>query len=910
MVQLVFDAAAATNPLVRLTFGRNRSEFKWTDRREILFSDLAVLLSRVTVGPKDGSCFTPATFSGFSRRMDQAQQIDVAVLDADCGHTLDEIATAIRERGWRAVIHSTHSHLSDTTLVSAGALERWKDANPGKTDADYMLAKEGYLPRVIESASIRDEVTIDDKRHFVISHAPCPKYRIVLPLESSWLASDSETQQLANARWRERIYALASALRLRHDQSCVDTSRLFYLPRRKSADHAFEYQSIEGALCPLWSLPDAPMGGFGADYGPLFSPPPGATGGGQAARPAVVRDGQWVPDSKRDHTIVTLGDRWIDLTEWAAKYAGRFEAVTALRARSMGQFSPRGVSGAKHHIYCPNKDSHVTDSSDGTGAYAINASQIRYANMPSLSGFQINCMHHGCANLDRLDHLAALLRCDALSISDLTDDAFLTADIPQVDPSSVIKSRARFDDAPAAEIADDDDSDDESEVEIAERAGNVPESIFAELPGVLGEMHEWIMCGAVKQQPEATLGACLALCATAIGQRVRLDVWDTRPNIYVLAVAHTGAGKDHPRKAVQKLTHHSGLYLDMVALEEVSGDSGIIAYIHKAPRGMLLLDEISALLDATKAAGSAQHVRQIPPLLLKLFSASNGLFQGKAYADTKRERIIIDQPCVSLYGSCTPQGLTDSLRMSDIQSGLLSRIVVFDAGDRDPPKQEPSRSDPPQAVVDWITAWNRINPIENAVARVGGAPVVSPRVVGMTPRALATAREFDSEMDAAKKRARARGTDSLYVRAHEYALKFALIRACAAVYPRREEGAPEIDLSTICVDEATMRWAILLARATVQHMEALSGQVADTPFQRQMTAILEFLQKREARGATPRELMRSRCGKMPKRALDDLLESISSAGHARWVVGMKTKTRTRDAWVHRDFVGAHTGKQK
>ena len=907
MVQLVFDAAAASNPTVRLTFGRSRSEFRWTDRREMLFSDLAVLLSRVAVGPKDGTCYTPATFSGYARRMDQAQQIDIAVLDADCGHTLDEIASSVRERGWRSVIHSTHSHLSDSTLISAGAFERWRDSNPGKNEADYMIAKEGYLPRIVEAASIKDEVTIDEKRHFVVSHAPCPKYRIVIPLESSWVAADFETQQLANARWRERIYALASALHLRHDQSCVDTSRLFYLPRRKSVEHAFEYDSIDGALCPLWGLPDAPMGGYGADYGPLFQPPPGGSGSGQAARPVAVRDGQWVPDSKRDHVIVTLGDRWIDLTEWAAKYAARFEVVTALRARSPDRFSRRGVSGVKHHIYCPNSESHITDTSDGTGAYAINAGQIRYANMPSLSGFQINCMHAGCAEHDRLDHLAALLRCDALSISDLTDDAFLIPDRPQIDPSHIVKSRARIDGDTVRPAAEHDEGDDDGDIaELVERPGNIPESIFAELPGVLGEMHEWIMDGAIKRQPEATLGACLVTCATAIGQRVRLDKWDTRPNIYVCAVAHTGAGKDHPRKAIQRLTHVAGLYLDMVALEEVSGDAGIITYVEKAPRGMMLLDEISALIDATKAVGAQSHVKGVPPLLLKLFSASNGLFQGKAYADTKRQRIIIDQPSVSLYGSCTPQGLTESLRMSDLTNGLLSRIVIFDAGDNDPAKQEPSRADPPQSVIDWITAWDRISPVENVVARVGGSPVISPRVIGLTPRARAVAEEFDKEMDAAKKKARSRGTDSLYVRAHEYALKFALIRACASVYPRKSEGgAPEIDLSEICVDEPTMRWAIALARSTVKHMESMSGRVADTPFQRQVSNILDLLHSRGASGATPREIMRSRAGNMKKRELDELLESIAAAGNARWVVGIKTKTRPRDAWVHRDFVKEH-----
>ena len=433
MVALVFDASRTEAPAhdhqIRLTFGRSRSEVRWQDRREMTFAEMADVLSAAPVGGKDGTCYTPAIFTGQARRMEQAARIDVAVLDADCGHSLEEICVALRAKGWRAIVHSTYSHLSDQSVVSAGAAEKWLGDNPGQDIAAYMRAKKGYLPRVVAGARVVDETRDGNARNLIVQHNPCPKFRIVLPLAEAWVAEEFETQTLANAKWRERIGSLAHALGLHHDQSCVDTSRLFYLPRRRDAEQPFEHVVLDGGACPIWSLPDAAA----ATESNLFN----ATAAAPAAAPRL----QVV---NADHKTWTSPDgEWVDLTAWAAKYALRFEVVTALRVKAPGVFSSRR-SGVKHHLICPNAGDHYSSGAEGTGTYAVNASQVAMAGLPSItSGFVINCMHNGCAGHDRLDHVRGLLANGSLAISDLTCDAFLTPDIPQVDPSALIRSEAK-----------------------------------------------------------------------------------------------------------------------------------------------------------------------------------------------------------------------------------------------------------------------------------------------------------------------------------------------------------------------------------------------------------------------------------------------------------------------------------
>lgn len=871
---------------ITVTLGRNRMEMRWTERRQFTFDAFAAALAEAPVGVKDGTCYTPATFTGTARRMDQAQQIDIVVLDADSGHTLDEIRDAVAGQGWRAIIHSTYSHLTTTTAIAAGAAEKWLAEHPQATPADYMLAKKGYLPRVVEGARIVNEVSEGSARNLIVEHAPCPKFRIILPLARPWMAAEFESQAVANAAWRERIGALAHALNLDHDQSCVDTSRLFYLPRRRDEAQPFEHVVLRGEPCDLWSLPDAAP----RAAAPLFDAQPRQPD----ARPVQGFD--------PFHKVATTpaGERF-DLTAWAAEFGGRFEVVHALRARAPGVFSSRR-SGVKHHIHCPNAGSHLTNSGEGTGTYCVNASDIGLAQLPEISGFTIHCMHNGCAGHDRLDHLRAFLEAGTLAPADLTNPEFLTAAPPRVDVTALIQPRAG--------LMEDDEEDEDFEASgnTPQGEGSIPPHLYADLPGALGLMFEWTLATAPKHQPVLALGSSLAFCAAVIGQRVQLEGFGTRPNIYVLAVAHSGAGKQAPFNACKRVARAAGLTKDLIGPEELASDAGIVTAVLKSPAHLMLIDEVGFILTATNSRNASPHVANITGTLLKLYSSSASTYSSKSYADGDKVKTV-DEPCVSFYGSCTPDALTNALTSKDITNGLLSRMVIFDAGEHDPRKKMPSSEAPPIELVDWVTAWRGIPPIQNPQARIGFEPVLEPRIVRMTEEAKAISQAFDDEMHEAKLKARKSGTDSLYVRAHENALKFALIRACASAPPINGEGGARIDESALVVDAKIMRWATELARATVARMVATTKYITNTQFQADVLALEKAIKQAGPRGATMRDISRVAAGKHPEKMLKELLSQLMRSGEV-YGVQIKTKTRPREAYVHASFIHLHGIKRR
>ena len=373
----------------RATFGYYTQHRDWRDRRTLSWPDLIGILTMHEVGPKEGTCIVPAVFRGDRRRKEDADQIDVAFLDCDSGAPLDQIQAAISARGWRAIIASTHSHLTTTTTCKRQGWDKYR-AQHGENAAGFLAADKGYLPQVTVGAVVVSE-TEDD---VTFRHQPCPKFRIAIPLARPWKASDYPSQAVANRCWKESIEALAAVLGLRHDESCTDTSRLFYLPRRPADGPPPETAILDGVACDIFALPS-----------PTGSP-----------REERRRKAQPHSFERLEVADPETGEVF-DIRRWERSHARRFEVVTALKARRPGAFVGKVVEG-KHHLRCVNAAAH-TSAQDDQATFAMNASA-------SGSGrFVLHCMHAHCAGHDHLVFLKQMIEQRWLSVGDLTSEAFL-----------------------------------------------------------------------------------------------------------------------------------------------------------------------------------------------------------------------------------------------------------------------------------------------------------------------------------------------------------------------------------------------------------------------------------------------------------------------------------------------------
>lgn len=397
------ETPSGAGPTYVLTFGDYDQTGPWTDARELDWSALAALLTRHAIGRKEGACVVPATFSGTKRRKADAVRIDVAMLDSDAGATLHEITAAITARGWVAAVASTHSHLSTRTRAKRG---HW-DAFRAKADADGPGAAEAFLVRekgCLQRVAIDARVVEETAEHAVFGHAPCPKFRVAIPVLRPWSAAAYADWRAAGAAWKERIGALAAALGLRHDQACTDTSRLFYLPRRPLDGPPAETAVLDGDLCDLFALPRAARSD-------------GQRSGG--ARRAKRRAGTGGDDLA--YTDPDAGEV-LDLRAWARGFAARFEIAEALRARSPGLLLGKALDGGRQHVRCANEDAH-TQAGEDRATFVVDASESGNG-----GGFVHHCRHAHCDGRDRLFFLRRMLEQRWLRPADLEDPRFLSGE--------------------------------------------------------------------------------------------------------------------------------------------------------------------------------------------------------------------------------------------------------------------------------------------------------------------------------------------------------------------------------------------------------------------------------------------------------------------------------------------------
>jgi hypothetical protein len=401
------DAADDTRQYA-FTFGEHQAQAIWHDVRSVAWPELVTLMTSHPVGPKTGACIVPARFRGTARKKTEAQQIDVAMLDSDVGHSLEELRQAVAAKGWRAIITSTHSHLNTQTSSKRGAWDRFLAAHgdPGAAATAYLLAK-GYLPHVVDGARViattAEEVTFE--------HQPCSKFRVVIPLARPWLANAYDSQVQGNTAWMERIEALAAALGLHHDQSCTDTSRLFYLPRRPADGPPAETAVLDGEHCDIFALPSLP-------------PPPRPGRGGRRRRRPDADTGLmkiFGLQLASDGASFTFPDpdtgEIIDLAAWVRRGGGRFQLRSALQSQKPGVFLRKVVDGTKHHLTCVNADEHTSTNAD-TATIVVDAAES------DNQGFVYFCHHNHCIERDRLFFLRRMLEQRWLKPADLENPTY------------------------------------------------------------------------------------------------------------------------------------------------------------------------------------------------------------------------------------------------------------------------------------------------------------------------------------------------------------------------------------------------------------------------------------------------------------------------------------------------------
>jgi hypothetical protein len=287
------------------------------------------------------------------------------------------------------------------------------------------------------------------------------------------------------------------------------------------------------------------------------------------------------------------------------------------------------------------------------------------------------------------------------------------------------------------------------EVQIPKRVSEIEALTY--VPGLVGDIVEWIVAGARRPNRVMALGVALGVVGTLIGRRVEGPT-GLATHLYVFILAPTGWGKDWPLWCGNKLMIAVGAKELLGPSEFVSG-RGIIKFLKRNPVTLCFVDELGDVFQLINGQQDNPWVTDLIGHLKKLYNSWQIIITAESM---KEKSVTINHPAVTIVGACTPQSLLEAMKPKDIGSGFANRpmFLPFEGFKRPPERDVPDgMEEPPKEL---IAQLKRLRPAKTLLDKQFNetddpAPPVLPsdreKIVWEDDKAKAAYFAFSAEMD-------------------------------------------------------------------------------------------------------------------------------------------------------------------
>lgn len=359
-------------------------------------SKLEELLTTHRVGSKDGRCILQGTVFGKSRAKNAMDNLSIIGIDVDNGTPIKELLAKVQDAGLYCIWYTTHSHMKTTSDVSRDDWNKWCEKNNTTDVYTFLRNEKRYTESVARSAYISNDAKGAERGLVVeFTHIEMEKARLFFILANPWDHRSFPNSKIAVESWTKAYKNFAAWIGIEIDKSCVDPSRLFYLPRH-SQSSPYDSGVIEGDAIDIFALPNSAEDSFNVAAREL----------GAHTRP------------ENDITAEVVST----LRFWYKQYGKRFKIVDALEDFAPEVFRHTSSdTSVKFHIECPFDHEHTTVSHSAT--FIANPSDGEFGT----ESFVIYCQHSCKERYQKLDYLAEMISKGWLPVSCLTDQNYLYA---------------------------------------------------------------------------------------------------------------------------------------------------------------------------------------------------------------------------------------------------------------------------------------------------------------------------------------------------------------------------------------------------------------------------------------------------------------------------------------------------
>lgn len=226
--------------------------------------------------------------------------------------------------------------------------------------------------------------------------------------------------------------------------------------------------------------------------------------------------------------------------------------------------------------------------------------------------------------------------------------------------------------------------------------GELPERLLR-VPGFIDEYVDCAMASAPRPNRVISFCSALAFLSYAAGRKIVSDR-NTLPNIYLIALANSGVGKDHPRKVAMTLAVETGLVGGLA--EDFKSGSGLEDALFLRPSILFQRDEIDTLFKILKMA-KEENAETLMGRLLNIYGSSNGSIKLRNLSMARPELLrmkkdmqangreedaapLVLNPYLTVFGTAVPQFFFEALDRRMLANGMVARCLILDAGRRGP----------------------------------------------------------------------------------------------------------------------------------------------------------------------------------------------------------------------------------
>lgn len=383
-----------------------------------------------------------------------------------------------------------------------------------------------------------------------------------------------------------------------------------------------------------------------------------------------------------------------------------------------------------------------------------------------------------------------------------------------------------------------------ADAQLPPPADPAPPAPSFHLPGVLGQVQDWIDATARKPQPMFAVQAAIAFGAAVLGRRY-VTTQRNWPSLYLLNIGKSASGKEHAKWAIEHLLEACGLER-LVGPDSYTSDSGVLSSLHRQPAHVAVVDEFGKVLEAASIKHSARGASTMRALM-EVWGRADGTLRPQGYStfgmtDMEVDKITakaVRNPALTLLAMTTPDTFFDTLGSAAARDGFLNRFLVVESDIGRQPGRPVASLPVPQTIIDWAKDAHAGTGLVDADINPTLAPTA--KVIPIAPEAQSAFGRYEAECIGLMDRYEDRGLSEIFGRTAEISMRLALILALSRGNQR------------VTVDDA--EWAIAYTRHhAVRLADRLQDSVADSEFEALKLQVLACVRQAGPRGVTEREL--------------------------------------------------------